>query len=55
MKTYRVDQVVDDKTYEGGRLYMSKWAAEQEAEMRKDADETTGEYNTSYKVVEVEV
>ena len=65
MIQYRVDQIVtksrpdgsvaSQKTYEGGQFYSLKWVAEREVDAREDADRTTGEYQTSYKVTEIEI
>jgi len=55
MVIYRVDQIVNEKTYEGGSFYSTKHFAECEAERKEEADRFTGEYGTTYKVVEIEV
>jgi len=54
MKKHRVDQVVKGKVYQGGTSRRLREEAEKIAKARKVADEQTGEYSTSYIVVEVE-
>lgn len=53
MKQYRVNQIISGISYEGTRLFNHKWEAEREAESRTEADRFTGEYRTTYEVVEV--
>ena len=54
MKKHRVDQIINKKSYQGGRHWNNMADAVREAKKRKIADRQTGEYRTSYEVVTVQ-
>jgi len=55
MKLYRVDQIIDEKVYEGGTFIRLRHEAEKVADAKLDADRQAGEYRTKYIVVEISV
>lgn len=55
MIRYRVDQIVNGKTYEGGRTFVHKHVAEEYAKESTEADKVTGDCQISYFVTPIKV
>lgn len=53
MKKYRVDQIIEDKIYEGGVSFLHKGLAKKYANERLEADRMTGEERTTYKITTI--